>query len=167
MSKFFQRNGSTTSEETKGRSTSSDNEQKRYDRFATPIRQGGSTSRINKQRYYPKKFTSTRGRYEQYSRLFREKKTKDYFSGYQYETGHNSCNFKSKWIFLRFGIDKRTELVFIDSRHFNTVQDILDCFDMKSCILKLYNEHGRQMHTQEFVSEMREYIVKRLPKQQI
>ena len=167
MSKFFQ-HGFTTVEEAKGRNSSSDNEQKRYDKFATPIRQGGSTAnggRINRQRYYSKKFTSTRGRYEHYSRLFREKKSKDYFSGYQYETGHNSGNFKSKWIWLRFGIDKRTELVFIDSRHFNTVQDILDRFHMKSCILKLYNEHGRQMDPQEFVSEMREYIVKRLPKQ--
>ena len=165
MSKFFQ-HGSTANEETKSRNTnSSDNEQKRYDRFVTPIQQGGSNGRINRQRYYSKKLTSFGGRYEHYSRMFREKKTKDYFSGDQYKTGHNSCDFKSTWIFLRFGVHKRTELVFIDSRHFNTVQDILDRFDMKSCVLKLYNEHGREMHPQEFVSEMREYTVKRLPKQ--
>ena len=54
--------------------------------------------------------------------------------------------------------------MFIDSRYFNTAQDILDRFNMKSCILKLYNEHGQEMKPQEIVSEMREYIVKRQPK---
>ena len=51
--------------------------------------------------------------------------------------------------------------MFIDYRYFNTAQDILGRFNMKSCILKLYNEHDQEMKPQEIVSEMREYIVKR------
>ena len=153
-------------------SSSSDNGQQGHDWLATSIRQAGpatttTTERFSiiEQRYCSKHSAATRARHEHYSHLFGEEKAKDHSNRYQREARHNSPFFKStKWIWLRFCINKHTELVFIDSRHFNTVQDILDRFNMKSCILNLYNEHERQMHPQEMVSEMRKYIVKRQPK---
>ena len=39
---------------------------------------------------------------------------------------------RSKWIWLRFVNQKEMQLEYIDARHFNTVQDILDRFRM-SC----------------------------------
>ena len=64
------------------------------------------------------------------------------------------------WIRLRYGIDTRTEIFFIDRRNFTTVQDVLDRIDIKGCIINLYNE-GKQPG--DIVQEMRLYTVKRQP----
>ena len=69
---------------------------------------------------------------------------------------------RSKWIWLRFGVEKLTHLEYLDVKHFNTVQDILDRFHM-SCILKLYDEHDRELNPQDQVEPLREYTLKRHP----
>ena len=58
---------------------------------------------------------------------------------------------RSKWIWLRFDVQKETQLEYIDARHFNTAQDILDRFHMKSCVLKLYDDSGRELNPKEHV----------------
>ena len=66
----------------------------------------------------------------------------------------------SNWIWLRFVNQKEVKLEYIDARHFNTVQDILDRFRM-SCVLKLYDESGRQLKPQDPILQLREYTIKR------
>ena len=71
---------------------------------------------------------------------------------------------RSKWIWLRFGVEKETRLEYLDARHFSTAQDILDRFHMKSCILKLYDDSGRELDPREHILPLREYTLKRHPK---
>ena len=69
---------------------------------------------------------------------------------------------RSKWIWLRFGAEKDTRLEYLDVRHCNTVQDILERFHV-SCTLKLYDEHDRELKPQDRVLPLREYTIKRHP----
>ena len=66
------------------------------------------------------------------------------------------------WIRLRYGIDTRTEVFFIDQRHFTTVQDVLDRVNIKSCIIDLYDD-DKLLKRDDIVQEMRLYIVRRKP----
>ena len=66
------------------------------------------------------------------------------------------------WIRLRFGIDTRTEIFFIDHRHFTTVQDVLDRVNIKGCIINLYDD-DKLLKRDDIVQEMRMYIVRRKP----
>ena len=61
---------------------------------------------------------------------------------------------RSKWIWLRFVNQKEIQLEYIDARHFNTVQDILDRFHM-SCVLKLYDDSGRELKSQDPILPLR------------
>ena len=67
---------------------------------------------------------------------------------------------RSKWIWLRFATEKDVQLEYIDARHFNTVQDILDRF-RTSYILKLYDDSGRELKPQVPILPLREYTIKR------
>ena len=67
---------------------------------------------------------------------------------------------RSKWIWLRFVNQTEIQLEYIDGRHFNTIQDILDCFHL-SCDLKLYDESGRELNLQDPILPLREYTIKR------
>ena len=71
---------------------------------------------------------------------------------------------QTKWIWLRYGIDKRTQVFHIDTQSFTTVKDVLSSIDdMPSCNTKLLNEHGKELQPDDKVEAMREYIVKRYP----
>ena len=74
-------------------------------------------------------------------------------------------NSRSKWIWIRFDVQKKIELEYIDARHFHTAKDILDRWHMENCVLKLYDANGRELEPQETVLALREYTVKRFPKQ--
>ena len=67
------------------------------------------------------------------------------------------------WIRLRYGIDTRTEVLFIHKRNFTTVQDVLDRINIKTCIINVYDEHGKQLKPGDIVQEMRMYKVIRKP----
>ena len=75
---------------------------------------------------------------------------------------HFSMKVRSKWIWLRWGVEKQVRLEYLDARHFNTAQDILDRFHTKSCTLRLYDS-GRELEPTELVLPLREYTVKRHP----
>ena len=66
---------------------------------------------------------------------------------------------KSKWIWLCFATQKEIQLEYIDARHFNTAQDILDRFGT-SCVLKLYNDNGRELKPQDPILPLHEYTIK-------
>ena len=66
---------------------------------------------------------------------------------------------RSKWIWLRFCDEKETQLEYMDARHYNTVQDILDSFNYTKS-LKLYDTYGRELNSQERILSLREYTVK-------
>ena len=63
-------------------------------------------------------------------------------------------------IWLRFVNQTEIQLEYIDGRHFNTIQDILDRFHL-SCDLKLYDESGRELNLQDPILPLREYTIKR------
>ena len=66
---------------------------------------------------------------------------------------------RSKWIWLRFCDEKEIRLEYMDARHYNTVQDILNSFNCTKS-LKLYDTSGRELNSQEHILSLREYTVK-------
>ena len=69
----------------------------------------------------------------------------------------------NKWLRLRFGIEKDCKIIYLDYRHFHTAQNVMDLFPMKSCILKLYDEH-KELKPQDMVKKYRDYTLKRHPR---
>ena len=69
----------------------------------------------------------------------------------------------NRWVRLRFGIEKDWKIIYLDYRHFHTAGDVIKLFPMKSCILKLFDEH-KELKTQDIVEEYRDYTLKRHPR---
>ena len=69
------------------------------------------------------------------------------------------------FIHLKYGIDKRMEVMELDSRHFTIVRDILkrERYKFKHCIIHMYNEHGTRMKLEDIVYNARVYTIKRHP----
>ena len=66
------------------------------------------------------------------------------------------------FINLKYGIDRRMEVMKCDSRHFTTVRDILGRvkYKFEHCIIHLYNEHGIQLGPDDVVERVMVYTVK-------
>ena len=70
--------------------------------------------------------------------------------------------FRSRWLRLRFGIEKDWKIIYLDYRHFHTAQDIIDLYPM-TCILKLYH-NNIELKPQDILQEYRDYTLKRHPR---
>ena len=70
------------------------------------------------------------------------------------------------FIHLKYGIDRRMEVMKLDSRHFTTARDILKRVKCKFeyCIIHLYNENGIQLKLDDVVDRARVYMIKRQPR---
>ena len=71
----------------------------------------------------------------------------------------------ARFIHLKYRIDKRREVMLLDSRYFTTAHDVLESvkYKFKHCVIHLYNENGVQLKSVDVVEQAREYTVKRQP----
>ena len=69
------------------------------------------------------------------------------------------------FIHLKYGIDKRREVMLLESRYFTTAHDVLENvkYKFKHCVIHLYNGHRVQLKSDDDVEQAREYTVKRQP----
>ena len=70
------------------------------------------------------------------------------------------------FIHLRYGIDKRMEVMTLDPRHFTTARDVLRRvkYKFQHSIIRLYNEHGIKLRPGDVVERSRVYTIKRHPR---
>ena len=70
------------------------------------------------------------------------------------------------WIHLRYRIDTRLEIIKLDSRCFNTAQDVLDKVkhNFTNCIIHLYTDHNIQLKPDDELQKARVYTIRRQPK---
>ena len=71
----------------------------------------------------------------------------------------------ANFIHLKYGIDKRMEVMKLDSRYFTTARDVLESVKHKfeHCVIHLYNEHGVALMLDDVIEKARVYTIKRQP----